>query len=50
MSIQIDAIFPDSIEFTFERTNISLFDSLGLTNNASESWADLVLEITCETV
>ena len=50
MSIQIDASFPDSIEFSFEQPNISLFDSLGFTNNALESWADLVLEISCEPV
>jgi hypothetical protein len=46
MSIQIEASFPDSIEFSFEQINISLCDSLGLTNNAPEPLGDLVLEFS----
>lgn len=48
MSIQIDTNFPDCIEFSFDRTNITLFDSLGLVNDGYDSIGSLELEISCE--
>ncbi|MCB1129745.1 MAG: hypothetical protein KDN05_01355 [Verrucomicrobiae bacterium] len=48
MSFQIDARFPNTIEFAFERTDFSLFGSLGLVNDGAESLENLSLELSCE--
>ncbi len=47
MRPKIDASFPDAIEFSFDRPNFRLFDSLNLVNDGSNSLVDLVLEISC---
>lgn len=48
MSLQIDARFPDAIEFALERTAFPLFESPGLVNGGAEPLEDLVLELSCE--
>lgn len=48
MSIQIDVRFPDTIEYAFEQTNFSLFESLELVNDGVESVDGGKLELSCD--
>jgi very-short-patch-repair endonuclease len=48
MSLKIDARFPKTIEFTFERLTFHLFQSLNLVNEGTEPFEGLNLEISCE--